>query len=248
MTKPENLQIQEVFNATPNVVNETKVRFSNFDSIGYFSMELVSKKIEKLETECNVSLEFKNDKTIEIIDFNIKILRPKLESIFRPNEIRIIEIKDDFIVENPIKFTYKGHGDVFVHVISNEDSELQIKIPPDRKEIIDKFKLDLNSSLKELMPKYPQYITIFESLENDDRLSLDDIESKLEIYDDIFKKDSEFTTYFFECFSSAVLRNYAQLDDYIITPFIEYIRSSPIRTVHLINPIWCVDFSKEPKW
>lgn len=245
--KPEWIKIKEVFNSSYNVEDDFKVRFKNFDSNGYFSIELISKEIEALEKDCNIILEFKKEDTIEKISLFTKILRPKLESIVIPDEIKVSEIGGELIVNNPIKIRYQGHGRVYVHVQSSEESDLQIKIPMAMQEVLDKFQTDLNLGLDELKPKYSQYEKFFNFLKEGDNLSLNDIESKLEAHSEIFENDINFFKEFLEKFAWAVARNYALLDDYIITPFIEYVRSAPIRTVWLINPIFRIDFFKDAK-
>lgn len=247
LKKPEFLQIKEAFNANYIIEDDFKIKFDNFESNGYFSAELICKGIEVLEKKCNIILEFKKeDIVIDKINLSTKILRPELKPIMVPSEIRIIDVGGDLKVDNPIILQYKGDGKVHVHIQTFKNSELQIKIPEEIKDIIKKFNADFNICLNELKPKYPQYETFFQSLINEE-LSLSDLESELEVFSEIFKNDIEFTKDFSKKLSWAVTRNYAILDDYIITPFIEYIKSSPIRTVDLINPIWYIEFFRSSK-
>ncbi|KPQ43801.1 MAG: hypothetical protein MPEBLZ_01675 [Candidatus Methanoperedens nitroreducens] len=248
LIKPENLNIKEVFNSSYTIENDTTVKFKNFESNGYFSVELISKEIEKTEKKCDIVLEFKKDNiSIEKINLSTKILRPKLELINVPENIKIIKFGDDFKVENPIRLKYKGAGEIYVQAKTSQSSELQIEIPAEISEVLIKFKSDFEMCLEELKPKYPQYEKLFVSLGNEIP-SLDNIESELDVYSKIFENDMAFTKDFSEKLTWAITRNYAMLDDYIITPFIEFIRSAPIRAVRLMNPIWHVNFFKAPKF
>lgn len=247
LIKPESLLIKEVFNADHVTEGDLKVIFNNFDSNGYFSAELISKEIQILEKKCNIVVEFiKNDVVIEKINLFTKIIRPKLKPFFVPSEMNVIEVNGELIVDNPIKLQYQGDGRVFVHVETSENSELHIEIPDEIQDVINKFNADFKICLNELKPQYPQYAEFFKCFENEE-FSLNDMETELEVYSEIFEKDVEFTKVFSEKLAWAVTRNYALLDDYIITPFMEYIQSAPISTVHLINPIWHVKFFRSSK-
>jgi len=248
LIKPKTLLIKEIFNSDYIEVSDSEVKFKNFDSDGYFSIELISKEIKMLEKKCDIVLKFlKNDKILEKLNFSITIFRPILETVCIPEEIEVIKDRDEFKVRNPIELRYKGHGNVFVHVKSANSSELQIKIPAEIQKTMDKFQEDLEIGLNELKSKYPEYEKLFKSLEDDEELSLTNIETKLEIYSDIFENDNDFSEDFMKKFSYAIKENYAQLDDYIIGPFLEYIRASPIKTVYLIDPIWRFNFQENAK-
>ncbi len=154
LIKPECLLIKEVFNASYTVENDLEIRFNNFESAGYLSAELVSKEIETLEKNCNIVLELKRNGTvIEKINLFTKILRPKLESIFVPDEIRAIKNGCNFEIENPIRLQYEGIGRIFVQVESSENSELSIEIPTEIQEVLSRFESDFKLCLDELRIK-----------------------------------------------------------------------------------------------
>ena len=248
LVKPEDIELFEVFNANYTIINDSKIIFKDFESNGYLSIELICKEIDMLDKKYKIVLKFKNDDIIKKkLKFETRIFRPKLELINVIDELKIIEKNNDFNVSNPIKLQYEGHGKVYVTVDSSEDSELNIKIPENIKKIMESFQVDLELGLNELRPKYQEYQDFFNLLEDDENLSLNNIESKLEIYSDIFENDSDFTKDFMDIFLWATKKNYAEIEDFIVTPFIEYVKSTPIQNVQLINPIWCIDFSNEIK-
>ena len=209
LIKPDNLSVKEVFNASYIEDNEEKVRFYNFSSDGYLSIELTSKLIENLEETHNIYLEFLRDEVIiKKINLSTKILRPELEPIFIPEILNITEVNGELTVNSPIKIQYQGVGMTYVHIKTTDNSDLQIEVPEDMQKSIKKFNEDLELCLTEIKPKYPQYKSFFDTM-NKSELTLEFLESELDVFSDIFINDMEFTKDISEKLSWAISRNYA---------------------------------------
>jgi len=148
------------------------------------------------------------------------------------------------ISEAPVKLRLKGSPTVFITIESAEDSDLEITLPKDVHDALEKLYSNLRTGFQNLKVEFPEYghlVNIFLRIMEEplDPQVLDELASEI--------KKADPTKSFNESFTLVVVNailSQSSIRDRIFIPLLSYLNSAASRKAFLLSPLSCIYIPK----
>jgi hypothetical protein len=178
-----------------------------------------------------------NGEEIEIIKERT-LYNTNLEIFTLPQNIKVPFDKP------PIEILLKGSTTVFIDIATTEDSDLNLELPEEIQNALEKFYQALMKGLRSLRNEYPEYENIIDSiLKTSYELSERQLFEKLIGEFEEKKPDISFSEAIAMVFLNALLSQ-SGIKDSVIRPLIEYFESNATDKAYLMAPFLNLNISK----
>lgn len=163
------------------------------------------------------------------------------------SHLKITELPDHIkssFKNAPIKMELNGSTTVFVDMNSLENSELNIILPKEIQNAIDRFLQALTEGLKELKLKFPEYGSLIDFfIEQPPDVSERQIYEKVKKLGEVLKFNKKLVEAFEGVFIGAML-THASFKDSFLVPLLEYFASNATSKVFFESPFQCIKVPK----
>lgn len=233
LKRPSALKIENVYNSVLLSDENGIAEISSIDTPGYVLIELSSSDTKKLQQKHSIFLEFwENGFLKEKLSLKVKVLRPKLVIQRVPSSIKVVRGK----ARQKITIQYCGFGHIFVLLGSTKDSEIEVKVPPSLKEMLEDLLEDFNLAIEDVLKRFPELKEFFEPFSEEELRSTTQFNQKFDELIHFLKKHKEPYLEFSKSLSLAISRS-IRFEELLLRPLIEFFRSLPTENIVLMNPL-----------
>jgi hypothetical protein len=127
----ENILIKEIYNIDNSglSVNGNSINITKFETNGYLGLALETKSQNESMIDEKIIIRITYNGEEKIINKIVKLFRPDVKLVHKPEEITIIKDGDKLNIQNRIVIKNYGNGTGLIELNDKENSELKLTEP-----------------------------------------------------------------------------------------------------------------------